>query len=328
MFNRRQLLISASVSSIAGPGLLGSAQASEALETLRILSGFPPGGTVDVVARRVADKVRGSLAKVTLVENKPGAGGRLAVDELKRSKNDGSSLLLTPAAMITLYPHLYPKLPYGIEDVTPVCGATSVVFGLAIGPAVPPTVKTLKDYLAWAKSSPGKANYGSPGAGSPPHFVGALLEKETGIEMGHVPYRGTIPGIQDLLGGQVASFVGPIGDYLPHVKTGKLRVLATSGPKRSRFLPDVPTFTEQNLKALEQVEWYGFFLPGKASPELVQRYATAIRAAMNTPDTAEAMATYGLEVATSSPAELAKAVKDENLAWGPIVKRIGFTPES
>ena len=328
MFNRRQLLISASLSPIAGAVLPGTAHAADVLDSMRILSGFPPGGTVDVVARRVADKIRGSLANVALVENKPGAGGRLAVDELKRSKNDGSSLLLTPAAMITLYPHLYPKLPYGIEDVTPVCGATSVVFGLAVGPAVPPTVKTLKDYLAWAKASPGKANYGSPGAGSPPHFVGALLEKESGVEMSHVPYRGTIPGIQDLLGGQVASFVGPIGDYLPHVKTGKLRVLATSGPKRSRFLPDVPTFTELGMKALEQVEWYGFFLPGKASPELAQRYATAIRAVLNTPEAADALATYGLEVAATSPAELAKAVKEENLAWGPIVKRIGFTPES
>jgi tripartite-type tricarboxylate transporter receptor subunit TctC len=328
MFNRRQLLISASLSPIAGLSLPGTGHAADVLDSMRILSGFPPGGTVDVVARRVADKIRGSLANVALVENKPGAGGRLAVDELKRSKNDGSSLLLTPAAMITLYPHLYPKLPYGIEDVTPVCGATSVVFGIAVGPAVPATVKTLKDYLAWAKASPGKANYGSPGAGSPPHFVGALLEKESGVEMSHVPYRGTIPGIQDLLGGQVASFVGPIGDYLPHVKTGKLRVLATSGPKRSRFLPDVPTFTELGMKALEQVEWYGFFLPGKASPELAQRYASAIRTVLNTPEATEALATYGLEVAVTSPAELSKAVKEENVAWGPIVKRIGFTPES
>ncbi|HSW06170.1 Bug family tripartite tricarboxylate transporter substrate binding protein [Aquabacterium sp.] len=324
MFNRRQLLISTA----AGTGLLGNAQAAEPLETLRILSGFPAGGTVDVVARRVADKVRGTLAKVALVENKPGAGGRLAVDELKRAKNDGSTLLLTPAAMITLYPHLYPKLPYGIEDVTPVCGATSVVFGLAVGPGVPPAVKTLKDFLAWAKTAAGQANYGSPGAGSPPHFVGALLEKESGVALSHVPYRGTVPGIQDLLGGQLTSFVGPIGDYLPHVKTGKLRVLATSGPKRSRFLPEVPSFTELGFKALEQVEWYGFFLPGKAAADVVQRHAAAIKAAMSTLEMSEALAAYGLEVAVTSPDELAKAVKDENLAWGPIVKRIGFTPES
>ena len=323
MLNRRHL-IAAAGTSLAGWPLLTRAQA---LETSRILTGFPAGGTVDVVARRVADKLRGSFAKVTLVENKPGAGGRLAVDELRRSANDGSSLLITPAAMITLYPHIYSKLPYGIGDVTPVCGATSVVFGLGVGPAVPDSVKTLKDFLAWAKANPAKANFGSPGAGSPPHFVGALLAKEGGVELNHVPYRGTVPGIQDLLGGQVTAFSGPIGDYLPHVKTGKLRVLATSGPKRSRFLPDVPTYTELGFKALEQVEWYGFFLPGKAAPELVQRAATAIRTALSGAGMAQALAQFGLEVAFTSPAELAKAVNAENVAWGPIVKRVGFTPE-
>ena len=323
MMNRRHL-IAATTASLAGWPLLTRAQA---LETTRILTGFPAGGTVDVVARRVADKLRGGFAKVTLVENKPGAGGRLAVDELKRAANDGSTLLITPAAMITLYPHIYTKLPYGLEDVTPVCGATSVVFGLGIGPAVPDSVKTLKDFLAWAKANPTGASYGSPGAGSPPHFVGALLGKESGVDLNHVPYRGTVPGIQDLLGGQIASFSGPIGDYLPHVKTGKLRVLATSGPKRSRFLPDVPTYTELGFKALEQVEWYGFFLPGKAAPELVQRAAAAIRSALTAPEVPEALAQFGLEVAVTSPAELAKAVKDENTAWAPIIKRVGFTPE-
>jgi len=323
MLNRRHL-VAAAAGSLAGWPLLGRAQT---LETSRILTGFPAGGTVDVVARRVADKLRGSFAKVVLVENKPGAGGRLAVDELKRSNADGSSLLITPAAMITLYPHLYSKLAYGIDDVTPVCGATSVVFGLAVGPAVPDTVKTLKDFLGWAKAHPDKANYGSPGAGSPPHFVGALLGKDGGVDLNHVPYRGTVPGIQDLLGGQVTSFSGPIGDYLPHVKTGKLRVLATSGPKRSRFLPDVPTFTELGYKALEQAEWYGFFLPGKATPELVQRAAAAIGAALAAPEMSDGLAQFGLEVAFTAPAVLAKAVRDENAAWAPIVKRVGFTPE-
>lgn len=322
MLNRRHLL--AASATLAWP-LAGRTQT---LETTRILTGFPAGGTVDVVARRVADKLRSGFAKVALVDNKPGAGGRLAVDELRRSPNDGSTLLITPAAMITLYPHLYPKLPYGLDDVTPVGKATSVVFGLGVGPGVPDTVKTLKDFLAWAKANPAKASYGSPGAGSPPHFVGALLEKESGVELAHVPYRGTVPGIQDLLGGQVASFVGPIGDYLPHVKTGKLRVLVTTGPKRSRFLPEVPTVAEAGFKALEQVEWYGFFLPGKAAPELVQRTSAALRAAMLAPDMAEGLATYGLEIDSSSAADLAKAMREENAAWAPIVKRIGFTPEA
>ncbi|WP_284619073.1 Bug family tripartite tricarboxylate transporter substrate binding protein [Aquabacterium humicola] len=333
---RRDLLLAAATASMAPLALAQPvpspqpAQPAPAapLDTSRILTGFPAGGTVDVVARRIADRLRGPLAKTVLVDNRAGAGGRLAVDELRRSAADGSTLLVSPAAMVTLYPHLYLKLPYGLDDVTPVAGLTSVVFGLAVGPAVPESVKTLKDFLAWAKLNPNAASYGSPGAGSPPHLVGALLEKESGVALNHVPYRGTMPGIQDLLGGQIASFSGPIGDYLPHVKTGKLRVLATSGPKRSRYLAEVPTYAELGFKALEQVEWYGLFLPGRASPELVRRVSEQVRAAMLAPEMAPALAQFGLEVAPTSPAELQKAVRDEHAAWGPIVKRVGFTPES
>lgn len=323
--HRRSLMLAAAAAALPWSA---RAQVPPALDTARILTGFPAGGTVDAVARRLADKLRGAHARTVLVENKPGAGGRLAVDELRRAAPDGSTLLITPAAMITLYPHLYPKLSYAIDDVTPVCAATQVVFGLAVGPAVPEAVKTLKDFVAWCKANPTLANYGSPGAGSPPHYVGALLEKETGVAMNHVPYRGTVPGIQDLLGGQLTSFSGPIGDYLPHLKTGKLRVLATSGPKRSRFLPEVPSFTELGLKALEQVEWYGIFLPAKASPDQVKRLADQIRAAMQAPEMAAGLAQFGLEVAVNTPAELARAIREEHTAWGPVVRRVGFSPES
>ncbi len=325
MIDRRQFTLSSTA--LLALGATGQALA-QALDTARVLCGFPAGGTTDAVSRRVADKLRGSFAKTALVENKPGAGGRLAVEELKRSANDGSTMLLTPAAMITLYPHLYTKLGYGIEDVTPVCTAGQIGFGFGVGPGVPESVKTLKDFLAWAKANPGAANYGSPGAGSPPHFIGALLAKESGIDLRHVPYRGSAPGIQDLLGGQVPAFTSPIGDYLPHLKAGKLRLLATSGAARSRFAPDVPTYTEQGFKALEMSEWYGFFLPGKAAPDVTQRLAAAIKTAVSAPDVVEAFAQLGVEAGANTPAELSQAVKNENQAWGPVVKRVGFTPES
>ena len=325
MIDRRQFTLSSTA--LLALGATGQALA-QSLDTARVLCGFPAGGTTDAVSRRVADKLRGSFAKTALVENKPGAGGRLAVEELKRSANDGSTMLLTPAAMITLYPHIYTKLAYGIEDVTPVCTAGQIGFGFGVGPGVPESVKTLKDYLAWAKANPGAANYGSPGAGSPPHFIGALLAKESGIDLRHVPYRGSAPGIQDLLGGQVPAFTSPIGDYLPHLKAGKLRLLATSGAARSRFAPDVPTYTEQGFKALEMSEWYGFFLPGKAAADVTQRLAAAIKAAVSAPDVVEAFAQLGVEAGANTPAELAQAVKNENQAWGPVVKRVGFTPES
>lgn len=320
----RRLFISLGAAALAGAPLLTRAQG---VENTRLLVGFPPGGTVDALARRVAERLRGPYAKVALVENKPGAGGRLAAEELRRSAADGSTMLVTPAAMITLYPHLYSKLAYGPDDFTPVGGAATVAFALGVGPAVPENVKTVKDFLAWARANPAKANYGSPGAGSPPHMVAALLGKEAGVELSHVPYRGSAPGIQDLLGGQVSAFSSPVGDYLPHLKTGRLRVLATSGPRRSRFVPEVATYTEQGYKALEQVEWYGVFMPGKAPAELVGKASAVLRELVASPEVAEAWAPFGLEPAYQSPAELSAAVKAEHAAWGPIVKRVGFTPE-
>jgi tripartite-type tricarboxylate transporter receptor subunit TctC len=326
MLNRRHFVLSSTGAATLGWPLQSLAAP---LDTAKVLCGFPAGGTTDAVSRKVAEKLQsGGYAKTALVDNKPGAGGRLAVDELRRSAPDGSTLLLTPAAMITLYPHIYTKLPYRIEDVTPVCTAGKLVFGFGVGPAVPESVKDLKGFLAWAKANPNNANYGSPGAGSPPHFVGALLAKESGLDLRHVPYRGSAPGIQDLLGGQVAAFSSPIGDYLQYLKSGKLRLLATSGATRSRFAPDVPTYAEQGFKGLTMTEWYGFFLPGKAARDTVQQAANAIRAAVASPDVVEAFAQLGLEAGANTPDELARAVKEENAAWGPIVKAVGFTPEN
>lgn len=323
LLNRRHLVAAAALAPFV-PTL----SRAQGIETTRVLCGFPAGGTTDAVSRRVADKLRGTFAKNSLVENKPGAGGRLAVEELKRSAPDGTSLLLTPAGMITLYPHIYRSLSYGIDDVTPVCTGGTVAFALGVGPGVPDTVKNVKDFIAWVKANPEKANYGSPGAGSPPHFLGALLAKDSGIDLRHVPYRGSAPGIQDLIGGQIPAFSSPIGDYLPHLKAGKLRVLATSGAQRSRFLPDVPTYAEQGFKELVMSEWYGFFLPPKAPAELAQRAAQAIRAAVQAPEVIEAFASLGVEAGANTPAEMAKAVREENLGWGGIVKKVGFTPEA
>lgn len=326
MFNRRQFLATSGAAAALGawPGLTWS----QAIEMARVFVGFPAGGTTDAVSRRLADKLRGGYAKNSLVENKAGASGRLAAEAVKGSPNDGSVMLLTPASIVTLYPHIFTKLTYKIEDFTPVSTMCIAVFGFAVGPQVPGTVRTLKDYLAWAKAAPSKAAFGSPGAGTPPHFLGALLASGSGVELQHVPYRGSAPGILDLLGGQVGAFSGPIGDFLPHIKSGKVRMLATSGPKRTPFAPDVPTYSEQGFKNIEFVEWYGVFLPGKASADVVQRAAQAVKAAATSPDVVEGLATLGLEASTNTPAELARAVAKETTAWGPVVKTVGFTPES
>ncbi len=305
---------------------LASAQ-GQTIETAKILVGFPPGGTTDALSRRVADKLRGGYANTVLVDNKPGAGGQIAISTLKASPADGSTLLLTPSSMLSIYPFTYAKLPYTLDDVAPVSLACSFSFGLGVGPAVPAEVKTVKDFLAWAKANPAKANYGSPAAGSMPHLTAALLARNTGVDMKHVPYRGSAPAIQDLLGGQISAMCSPLGDYLQYIKSGKLRVLATTGPQRSPFTPEVSTLREQGYD-IAQREWYGFFLPGKATPEARRRAAAALQPVMSQPDVVATLAQVGMEAQSSSPEELAALLKKDADEWRGLVKRLGFTADS
>jgi tripartite-type tricarboxylate transporter receptor subunit TctC len=302
-------------------------RAQGSLDTARVLVGFPPGGTTDVMARKVADKLRGAYARVAIVENRPGAGGQLAVIALKDAPTDGSTLLLTPSSMLTIYPFTYPKLQYRVEDVAPVSLAMYSHHVLSVGPSVPDSVKTLRDFFAWTKANPDKAVYGSPGAGSMPHLIGVLLGNQAGANLRHAGYRGSAPGIQDLLGGQIASFLGPTGDVLTHSQAGKVRVLGTSGKERSAFLPAVPTMGEQGFKIALR-EWYAFFMPARASAETVQRAATALQSVLGQADVVEFAKQFGLEVQGSTPRQLADVFKADTAEWGGLVKETGFTAES
>jgi tripartite-type tricarboxylate transporter receptor subunit TctC len=325
MQTRRHFVQLAAGSLVAA--IVTPARAQSAIDVGRIGSGFPPGGTVDVLARRVADKLRGNYAASMLVENKPGAGGQIGVLTLKDANPDGSVMLLTPSSMLSIYPFTHPKLQYKLEDVAPVSVGAYINHGLAIGPAVPESVRTLKDFLAWSKANDAKANFGSPGAGSMPHMIGILLGKFSGVDLKHIPYRGTVPGVQDLLGGQISSFCGPIGDYIPHVKTGKLRVLAISGKARSPFLPDAPTFRELG-HPLTAREWYGFFLPGRARPEVVRRASAYLQPALAQPDLVEYGKGFGLEIQSSTAPALADLLRADADEWRRLIKQVGFTAES
>jgi tripartite-type tricarboxylate transporter receptor subunit TctC len=315
----------------AALGLLGGsipfAVRAQGLETARIIVGFPPGGTTDVMARKVADKLRGPYARAVIVENRPGAGGQLGVVALKDSPTDGSVMLLTPSSMLTIYPNTYKKLQYRLEDVAPVSLAMYTHHVLSVGPAVPESVRTLREFFAWTKANPDKAVYGSPGAGSMPHLIGVLLAKSAGADLRHVAYRGSAPGIQELLGGQIASFLGPVGDVLTHSKAGKVRVLGTSGKERDSFLPAVPTLREQGL-AIALREWYAFFMPARASAETVQRASSALQQAIAQPDVAEFGKQFGLEVQSSAPRQLAELLKADAAEWSGLAKETGFTADS
>jgi tripartite-type tricarboxylate transporter receptor subunit TctC len=320
----QSLLGSAALSAL---GLPLTANAQGSLDMARILVGFPPGGTTDVMARRVADKLRGGYAGNVIVENKPGAGGQIAISTLKTSPADGSALLLTPSSMLSVYPFTYAKLPYTLDDLAPVSVGCFFSHGFGVGPAVPASVKTVKEFLAWAKANPDKANYGSPAAGSIPHLTAALLNKITNSNLSHVPYRGSAPGIQDLLGGQISAMCSPVGDYLAHVKSGKLRLLATSGAQRSPFTPDVPTFKEQGID-ISVREWYGFFLPAKATPEARRRAAAYLQPVLNSKEMIEALASFGMEAQSSTPDQLATWMKADAEQWRGFVKEVGFSADS
>ena len=327
MIHRRQF-----VQAAFGSSLLATFGArAQAIEQVKILYGFPAGSSGDIVARRVAERLGGSAytRNTPFVENKPGAGGRIALDGLKASAPDGATLALSPFSCTSIYPHVYSKLGYDpMRDFVPVSIAALMFHGLAVGPLVPASVKTVKDFLAWAKANPKDASYGSPAAGSTPHFIGALLGLNYGVELKHVPYRGSVPGVTDVVGGQIAAMVTPSGDFIANHKAGKLRILATSGSKRSPFIPDVPTFAEQGFPEFTVEEWFGFYAPAQTPTAVVSAANAAINSALKDKALVEGLGVVGLVAQGSTPDEMARSQKVEFDRWGPLVKKIGFTGDS
>jgi tripartite-type tricarboxylate transporter receptor subunit TctC len=193
---------------------------------------------------------------------------------------------------------------------------------------VPASVKTLAEFVAWCKANPKDANFGSPAAGSVPHFVAELFGRAAGVDLKHVPYRGTQPAITDLIGGTVAAVSGPVGEFMQHLPGGKVRLLATSGAARSKFAPTVPTYAEQGFKDIVFDEWFGVYMPAKVPAEALNRAAAAIRTVLGAHDLVDALAQMGLEARPSTPAELAALLKRDSERWAPLIKSIGFTADS
>lgn len=327
MTTRRQFATQLAALAALGAASMHRVAHGQQPELARVLVGFPPGGSTDNVARRLAEKLRGTYAANVLVENKPGAGAQIAVTAAKEAAPDGATLLLSPPAPFTVYPHTYRKLPYTPEDVQAVSMVCTFPFAFAIGPAVPESVRNIPDFVAWVKANPGKGSFGSPASGSTPHLMGSLLGQLAGVELTHVGYRGDGPGLQDLMGGQLPAYATVLGSYLPQMKSGRLRLLAVSGPTRSAFAPDIPTFREQG-HALDMTEWFGVFVPARTPAAAAQRAGDAVRAAVLQPDFVRGLAEFGMTAQGSTAQELAQRVRAENAQWRDNVKRIGFTAES
>jgi len=327
--SRRDVLQMAAVSSLLNVASQ-QAWAQAQIETLKIITGFPPGGTSDAICRRVSEKIApSSYAKAAFVENKTGAGGQIAIQFVRNAPADGTTVLQTPMSMLGIYPHIYKKLPYDpVGDLAPVSLGAVFDFGFAVGPMVPESVKNIPDFLNWCKANPMLANFGSPAAGSTPHFIGALLGKHANIDLKHVAFRGTQPAILDMIGGQIAAVSGPIGEFTQHVQAGKCRLLAASGAKRSQFAPNTPTLVEQGLKGFVYDEWFGFYVPAKTPTDVIARLNAAMRTALAAPETVNGLALMGLVAQSSTPAELAARLKSDTDLWAPLIKSIGFTADA
>lgn len=328
MVTRRHLLTaSAAALAVGAIGLAPYGVARAVVRTARILVGFPPGGTTDVMARLLALAMK-DYASTIIVENRSGGAGRFAIEALKTAPCDGSVFILAPMATMTLYPHVYKRLRYDpFRDFIPVSTVGAVSYILAIGSKVPTSVKTLADFIAWCRANPEQATYGSPGAGSPLHFTGVQLAHTAGFEYLHVPYQGAAPTLQDLLAGQIASGILPIDTPLHHVRAGTLRALATSGPRRSVFLPDVPTFREAGYPALESVDWWGIFVPAGTPAECVEGLNTSIQQALEKDDVKAGLTALAVEIEAISLGGLGRLTKAEFKRWGLVVLASGFTAQ-
>lgn len=324
MFDRRQCITLGAGAALA----LHQRAWAQSLPMARLLIGAPAGGAGDSLLRRLAERMKGGYAANVIVENKPGAGGQIALMATREAAPDGSTMLMTPSTFFSLYPHTYRKLPYDpARDFKPVSLMAFTNFALAVGPAVPESVRTLEDFMAWARANPDKASYGSPAPGSVPHLIVAAAANQFGAPLRHVPYKGSVPGLQDMRGGHIAAMSSPIGAVVPHVQQGGARVLAVTGSARSPQLPQVPTYREQGLPIVGR-EWFGMFLPGKASPEAVAHAATQLKEALQHKDTLETAARLGLDIAVSTPQELTEMIRADSDEWQVWVRKIGFSADS
>ncbi|MGE4338210.1 MAG: tripartite tricarboxylate transporter substrate-binding protein [Pigmentiphaga sp.] len=275
-----------------------------------------------------ADKIRSAYPVGLVVENRAGASGRLGTEYVKDTDPDGMNMLFAPDFIMTIYPHSFRKLGYRpLHDFKPVAMCSTTDYVLAAGPSLPSNVTNVQQFTDWCKANPERAAFASTSAGAASHFAGIMLSKAMGVELLHVPYKGGAPALQDLMGGQLPVSINPIGEVLPQLKSGRIRVLATTGARRNRFLPDVPTLVESGLRDMVIEAWLGLFMSGKTPAETVAKAAALVNTALQNPDLRDGYAGIGMETVQSTPEGFAATIKADIERWGPVVKASGFTAE-
>lgn len=294
--------------------------------TIKLIVPYPAGGTTDLLGRMVADQLKSGLGATVVVENKPGAGTVLGADQVAKSEADGYTLLMATSTTLAINKTLYKKLPYDpVKDFAPIALVAGVPFALIINPDLP--ARTLSEFIAYAKSKPGLA-YGSAGNGSPQHLAAEMLKTAAEIDIRHVPYRGSIPAMLDVIAGHIPFMVVDLQPALQQIKEGKLRVLGVTSPERVAAAPDIPTIAEGGLKGYELVAWQGVVAPAGTPRAVVDRLAGQINRLVADPATQEKLTAISLTpLPPSTPDGFAAYVKAEVDRWAPIVKASGAEAE-
>jgi tripartite-type tricarboxylate transporter receptor subunit TctC len=320
--NRRHL-----IKGLAAASVLPAPSLFAQTDTKKLIVGFPPGTATDGLARLLGEKMRGLYAPNFVVENKVGAGGQLAVMATKTAAPDGNTILVSPIMVLSVTPHTFAKVGYDpVADLIPVGNCVTTDFSLAVGPAVPEQVKTVAQYLDWCKANPSQASFATGVTGSKIHFSGIKLGMLAGTKLTHIGYTNGGNALTDLAGGNVPAYIGTVPTVMPFLN--RIRVLATMGAKRSRFLPDVPTLVEAGYKDMVINEAISLYFPARTSEEHVKRLHAAMVQALSTPEASTTLTTLGMEPTPSTGAELANKLKGEIDQWGRFVKQIGFKQDT
>jgi tripartite-type tricarboxylate transporter receptor subunit TctC len=327
--SQRRFALTAGIALLGFLAVSGSgAQAQPANKPVRLIVGFAAGGGTDISARFAADKLRGLYAPTVLVENRVGAAARIAVDYVKNADPDGSVILFTPDFPLVVYPHSYKKLDYDpLRDFVAAAALSRSNLVMSVGPAVPESVRTVADFVQWAKNNPKGAFFATTGAGATPHFAGVMLARAAGIELTAIHYKGGGPSIQDLIGGQVPLSVNPASEAQGPASAKKIRVIASTGAERSKFFPDVPTMIESGYKDVVVSGYTGFFMPAKTPPQTVARFNSIVAGLLSSEEMRQSLAKLGTEAFAATPEEFGQIIRRELERWGPIVKASGFTAE-
>jgi tripartite-type tricarboxylate transporter receptor subunit TctC len=295
------------------------AQTNYPSRPVTIVVGFAPGGGTDTVARIMQKPLGDILGQQVLVDNKAGAGGNIATDYVAKAAPDGHTILLGNVGSLTVAPHIVPNLPYDpLRDLAPISMAVVFANVLVVHPSMP--ARSLAEFVKYAREKPGTVTYGSSGIGGAAHLAGELLKAVAKIDIVHVPYKGGGPAMQGLLGNQTMAMIATPVTVAPHVKSGKIHVIATTGPQRAQLMPDVPTIAESGYSGFEAMNWYAYMVPAKTPKEIITRLHREIVKTLGAPEVIDLLNKQGLEPSSSSPEDLAKYIKREYDTWGKIAK--------